>query len=541
MDVLRFIWWLLWGWDYSLRNVIGWVLSRAFNRKPKTFGSAEWASLWKVALGGAWGGRGGLIVGKFRGRLLRFKGDGAVLCAAPMGSGKGVGIVIPNLLDYPGAVVCTDPKGENAAITGNYRRKLGPVFKLDAITPETSAQFNPMDIVRLDAATEFDDALTLADLLVLPESSEAHWDTSAKNVLAACIMWVLRTRPPELRTLASVAELVSSEAHTLHDTFTLMAQSAWPSIASQGRDALRMLEHDEFLSVLSNTSKALKIWAADRIAGRLSARSDFDMMDLHRQTMTVYVMVPEELLAVYGPYLRVMMGCAITALVRGKGLPRPKHKPLLLLDECQNLGRLDALARGVSYLREYARTILIFQDFGRMRALYGEDGAQSFKAASGAQVVFSVNDYQTARDFADIIGQATVRARSAGQSQANTDLLRRHDQQGVSDAGRYLMDGSEIMRMPQRKALVRLNTVRAPIYAGKVKYYRVWRWWGRYGVWRESATDPAAVPEPPRGRAAVRAPAQAGAPVSPAIPPADRPPALSAAPPAPDASSHARP
>jgi type IV secretion system protein VirD4 len=534
MDVLRGLFWLLLGAEYSVFRVLGRILKAPFTRKPKTFGSAAWAPLWKVILGGAWGGRGGIIVGKFRGRLLRYRGDGAVLCAAPMGSGKGVGIVIPNLIDYPGAVICTDPKGENAAITGDYRTKLGPVFKLDAITPEASAQFNPLDMVRLDTATEFDDALTLADLLVTPETLEAHWDTSSKNALAAIIMWVLHTRPPELRTLAAVGDLVSAEAHTLRDTFTLMAQSRWPSVANQGRDALRMLEHDEFLSVLSNTSKALKIWAADRIAGRLSARSDFDMMDVHRKVMTIYVMVPEDLLAVYGPFLRVMMGCAITALVRGKGLPRPKHKPLLLLDECQNLGRLDALARGVGYLREYARTLLIFQDFGRMRALYGDDGANSFKAASGAQIVFGVNDYQTARDFADVIGQTTVPTRSAGQSQANTDMLRRQDQHGVSEAGRYLIDGAEIMRMPWRKALVRLNTVRAPIYAGKVKYYRVWRWWGRYGVWRDRGNGPAPVAEPGSYQGGGAGPA--AVPGYPATLPAGYPPALSPGPPAPGVS-----
>lgn len=535
MDVLRFFGWLLLAALRKLGQGLWWLLRLPFKRRSTALGSALWARLSHVVLGGAWGGEG-LIVGKFRGRFLRFKGEGAILVAAPMGSGKGVGIVIPNLLDYPGAVICTDPKGENAAITGRYRETLGPVFKLDAITPEASHQYNPLGLVRVGTAAEMDDALVLADLLVVPESSEAHWDTSAKNALAACIMFVLKTRPPELQTLAAVGELVSGELHSLRETFTLMAQSAWPSLANQGREALRALEHDEFMSVMTNTSKALKIWAADRIAGRLSARSDFDMMDVHRGTMTLYVMVPEELLAVYGPFLRVMMGCAITALVRGKGLARPKHKPLLLLDECQALGRLDALARGVGYLREYARVLLVFQDFGRMRALYGEEGADSFKAASGAQVIFGVNDYATARDYADVIGYTTIQTRSAGESQANTDVLRKQDQRGVSEAARYLIDPSEIMRLKQTRAIVRMNTVRTPILATKVKYFKVWRWKGRHAAWRVGEVVPAAVPEPPRARASVHAPARAGAPESQTVLPAAHPPALSGHPPASGAS-----
>jgi type IV secretion system protein VirD4 len=134
-------------------------------RKPTTFGSAAWASWPQLVRAGVWRGRNGLIVGKAWGRLLRFRGEGALLVAAPQGSGKGAGIVVPNLLDYPGSVICTDPKGENAHITGRHRATLGPVFRLDAISPATSHRFNPFDMVRLGTEMEFDDAEMLADLI----------------------------------------------------------------------------------------------------------------------------------------------------------------------------------------------------------------------------------------------------------------------------------------------------------------------------------------------------------------------------------------
>ncbi|MAW89414.1 MAG: hypothetical protein CMJ42_23075 [Phyllobacteriaceae bacterium] len=525
MDVLNFLYWLVtlvirafYKSGIGLVRFIRW----AFRKRPTTFGSAEWAGLGKLVRAGALGNKG-LIVGKAWGRLLRFNGDGAVLVAAPMGSGKGVGIVIPNLLDHPGAVICTDPKGENEARTSDYRATLGPVFRLNAIHPERSDSFNPLDMIRLKTATEFDDALMLADLLVVPESADSYWDTAAKNTLAAAIMYVMRTRQPAERTLATVGALVDDAGEMLRDTFTRMAE--WPeqSIASLGRTALQRMDNDEFLSVMSNTSKALKIWASDRIAGRLSMQSSFNLMDVHTTPMTVYVMVPEELLGVYGPYLRVIMGCTMAALVRGKGLARPKAKPLVLLDECQALGRLDALERSVGYLREYAHLMLIFQDLGRMRALYGEDGADSFVAASGAQVLFGVNDLRTARDMAEILGHKTVQTRSEGQSQANTDLLRRQDQAGISEAGRLLLDASEILRLPHNRAIVRMNTVRAPIKARKVRYFKENRWAGLWKDWRDGADAAAPVdfdePFAPHGIAqATDASGQADTPGHPAIP-----------------------
>jgi len=49
------------------------------------------------------------------------------------GGGKGVGAVFPNLLDYPGAILVTDIKGENYAVTARYRHEVlhQPVAALD--------------------------------------------------------------------------------------------------------------------------------------------------------------------------------------------------------------------------------------------------------------------------------------------------------------------------------------------------------------------------------------------------------------------------
>jgi type IV secretion system protein VirD4 len=44
---------------------------------------------------------------------------------------QGRGTIIPNLLDYPGSVVCIDPKGENARITARHRARFGSVHVLD--------------------------------------------------------------------------------------------------------------------------------------------------------------------------------------------------------------------------------------------------------------------------------------------------------------------------------------------------------------------------------------------------------------------------
>jgi hypothetical protein len=59
-----------------------------------------------------------------RGADRRFRQDGHVLTCAPTGAGKGIGAVIPNLLDYPGSAFVLDFKGEIYAVTASARRAL---------------------------------------------------------------------------------------------------------------------------------------------------------------------------------------------------------------------------------------------------------------------------------------------------------------------------------------------------------------------------------------------------------------------------------
>ncbi|MCE3519623.1 type IV secretory system conjugative DNA transfer family protein, partial [Escherichia coli] len=155
----------------------------------------------------------GLLIGRDRksGKLLRYAGPAHLLTIAPTRTGKGVGTIIPNLIDYRGPVVCIDPKGENARVTARQRARFGPVHVLDpfGVTELPSAAFNPLD--RLDPAglDLADDAMTLADALVYDapgEAGEAHWNEEAKALIAGIILSIATTEPPATRTLATLRD-----------------------------------------------------------------------------------------------------------------------------------------------------------------------------------------------------------------------------------------------------------------------------------------------------------------------------------------------
>ncbi|WP_142250131.1 type IV secretory system conjugative DNA transfer family protein [Bradyrhizobium sp. UNPF46] len=457
-------------------------------------GSARFSSRWELFWSGARRGSGP-IVGRVGRSFLRFNKDGMIAVFAPMGAGKGVGIVIPNLLDYRGSIVCTDIKGENSAITRRRRETLGRVRALDTTDPHRSDHFNPLDMIRAGTFHERDDAEALARLMIIPDEKTSHWDAKTEGLLACIILHVMRL-PPEQRNLAQVRTLSTLPPESLKDLLQSISVSGPRAAAEIAASFLSMDGSEEFRSILSNTEKATRVWTGGGPAGEISRYSDFKLGNLVTEVKTLYLVVDEEKLDIYAGFLRVMVGSVLNALTRAKNLPRPKRKVLLLLDEAAALGNLEPLERGVGYLRAYCTPLLVFQDMNQLRAIYRRAG--SFLANAACKVFFNVSDLDAAKFVSEIVGQTTSLSRNQGTSHSNIDPIRQHHSLGQSETGRWLLDPSEVMRLPGRYAVViyRSDILRHPVLARKVNY-RSWlslRWRGKYDSW-PPRPSPAKPPE----------------------------------------------
>ncbi len=472
-------------------------------------GTARFANRWEMFRAGVRRGNGP-IVGRVGRSFLRFNKDGMVTVFAPMGAGKGVGIVIPNLLSYKGSIVCTDIKGENRTITERQRRKIGKVRALDTRKPRCSDKFNPLDMVRTGTWHERDDAEALAKLMVMPDGHESHWDSKAEGMIACLILYTVRLEPSR-RTLAQIRNFSTLPPESFKQLMQSIGKEGPVTAAELAASFLAMESSEEFKSVLSNVEKATRVWSAGGPAAHVTSESTFGLVELVDQTTTLYLVVDEEKLSVYAGFLRVMVGCAINALTRAKGRKRPKYKVLLLLDEAAALGSLEPLERGVGYLRAYCTPMLIFQDMHQLKTLYRRWG--SFLANSTCKVFFNTADLDAARFVSEMLGQTTSVSRSEGTSQANTDLLRQQLSSGQSETGRWLLDPSEVLRLPGKRSIIlyRSDILRFAVLATKVNY-RDWRhvsWWRKYDSWP-----------------AKKAPSDCGPDLAPAVAPADAPAAM---------------
>lgn len=480
---LTFLWKACW---WILRLLLR--ITRKRRRKGGSHGSSRWATRWEQLRHGAIVGEGVILGrGAFR-RLLRFSSDGMVMVFASMGSGKGLGVVIPSLLTYRGSMVVTDPKGENYDIARRRRASFGKVRMLNPTDLDHSDRYNPLDIVRVGTPNEADDAAALASLMIKPDAREAHWDDKAASMLKALILHALH-EPAASCTLAAVRRLSVGTPHVFLSTLEDIMDNS-PSLAAREIAAgflTSALEpgggfSSEFKSILSNLQKATEPWSTGSPAGVLSSSSTFDLSELTTETSTLFLCVDEDVLTVYERWLRVMVGCALKTLTRAKTAP-PERKVVLLLDEVAVLGRLDPLERQSGLLRAYCTPVLIWQNLPQIYDIY-RNGAEAFLANASARVFFGVNDNQTASYVANMLGNMTTLSRSSGVSHSGEMWDSGNRQQGQSESGYWLLDAAEVQRLPLTRAIVKFRNVPYSILGRRIDYRKVRRWRGQWDTWR---------------------------------------------------------
>ena len=355
-------------------------------------------------------GDAGLLIGRDRksGKPLRYAGPSHLLTIAPTRTGKGVGTIIPNLLDYPGPVVCIDPKGENARITAHYRARFGPVHVLDpfGVTGMVGAAFNPLNRIDPAGLDLADDCMTLADALVYDapgEAGEAHWNEEAKALIAGLILHIVTSEPASTRILATLRDRLTLAPAAF--AAQLEAMQAQGGLAARAANRHLGKSDREAAGVLSAAQRHTHFLDSPRMTAVLG-HSDFTFADVKAQPTSVYLVLPPDRLATYARWLRLMLAQGLTDLARAPA--SPARPVLFLLDEFAALGRLEPVERAMGLMAGYGIQLWpILQDVHQLRALY-ERRAGTFLSNAGVLQIFGVNDHDSAKLVSDLLGQETV-------------------------------------------------------------------------------------------------------------------------------------
>ena len=424
-------------------------------------------------------GNDGLLIGRNpgTGRLLRYDGPAHLITLAPTRAGKGVGTVIPNLLAVERSVLVIDPKGENARIAGEARRRFGTTHVLDPfdVSGMPSAAYNPLDRLTPDSLDLGEDAASLTVALVMDppgQVTEAHWNEEAKAILGGLIMFCVCHEDRDRRCLATVREYLTLPPEKLRSLLELMQDSgAAGGLIARAANRFLGKADREAASVLSNAQRHTHFLDSPRIA-KVTSRSDFHFSDLRHRITSVFLVLPPNRMDAYSRWLRLLVSQALQDIARDAeasvgaqgASQRLKAPALFLLDEFAALGRLEAVERAMGLMAGYGLQLWpILQDMSQLKDLYGER-AGTFIANAGVQQVFGVNDFETAKWLSQMIGQETTGFQ--------TDSYKPGDSPSFSNnlTGRDLLTPDEIMQMPPELQLLRVQGQPSAL-AQKLRYY----------------------------------------------------------------------
>ena len=434
-----------------------------------------------------------ILVGQYnehgKKEYLCYGGYQFVMLAAPTRSGKGVGIVIPNCLNYSDSLVVLDIKLENFDKTAGFRAKSGQEVYLFAPYDEYEAgrqpgksapmrthRYNPFDYISDDPANRMGDIDSIAQAFYNnPNSKDKFFDEQAKDLFRGITLLVLET-PGIPHTLGEVFRQSSGYGKALPEHLNEMIEKA----KAEGRpysdecvaaiSRVCTLSDNTFAGVKGSMQVPLMPWANPRVDAATSA-SDFDLRDVRKKKMTIYVGITPNKLAEAKNIINLFFDQLINQ--NTKTLPQQdkslKYQCLLVLDEFTAAGKINQISQSISYQAGYnMRVLTIIQNKSQLEDVYDKPGALTLMSNHALMIMYAPSPVvqSDANEYSEMLGYQTVKStshsRSFGKQGSRSD--------STSDQKRALMLPQELKEMDMWEEIVSLEHTK-PIRCAKIKYF----------------------------------------------------------------------
>ena len=454
-------------------------------------GDARWANLKEIKKMGLINEKEqrGIIFSKYptgwiKSHFIRDDEVEHVLVVAPTRAGKGVGIVVPNLLEWHGSAIVLDIKYENFNITA-HRRKHDLKNEVYFFAPgnKNSHCWNPFDLIDLDdpfgMATVDMIAMTLCP--TNRGTTDPMWTSEGRNIFKGALLYLMTLAKIHNEKNPSMGELNSwirlhTEDEAMDEILAYIEsdnqlKEKLPKISYTLLKNFRIMPEKQRGSVQTTITSQLSTYD-DPAVDAAVAHSDFDIRDLRKRKITIYLganpKTTKVLAPLFGMFFQLTTNELISYLPSDAATPEP-YKVLLIMDEFTSMGELDVIKSGIAFYAGYhVRLIVIIQGKAQLESLYQASGLSEFLANFKFQIVYAPNDPREAKDLSDSLGTDTV----LSYSRSLPGLLSKGDKSlSESKQGRALITTDEIMRLDRAKSIIRVEAQR-PILGRKVIYWK---------------------------------------------------------------------
>jgi type IV secretory pathway TraG/TraD family ATPase VirD4 len=365
--------------------------------------------------------------------------EDSMVILGPPRSGKGYNLVIPFILDAPGAVVTTSTRPDNLAATMTARAKRGPV-----------AVFDPQGL-----AKGVTGALRWSPIR---GCESPHTAMLRANALCAGAgagitdggFWIQQTNTV-VRCLLQAAALDGRTAVDLY-RWSLSAPAASQAVSvlaespgaaplwSQALDAVITADQRQRDSVWSIVSTVFGPLADPRVVTQLTPASgeEFHPAQFLRDCGTLYLLGTASGASATANFVSALIEDVVETARRlaGASVGARMDPPLaLILDEAANyplpsLGALMSEGGGTGIA-----TVAVLQSLAQARARWGHDSAQAIWDSAIAKVILGgSSNASDLRDIAQLIGERDVQEVSIShQSGGGRNISESTRQRGILD------------------------------------------------------------------------------------------------------------
>jgi len=456
-----------------------------FEDKRALHGNARFASQRELEAAGLFSKKGGIVLGKWDDKFLVFSGQEFVMVAAPTRSGKGVSIVIPNLLNWQESVVVLDLKKENYLMTSGWRQKVlkQAVYLFDPFesTGKTS-RWNPLDRVSRNPYLMVADVLQIAQIFYPsnPGDKNRFFQDTAQSLFMGLALYLIETKHERI-TVGEIFRQGSGYGRPLNEHVKdIIEKNPNLSYACSGALSRVLSAPGETLGNIKATfDSSLLIFSIPTVDWATSA-SDFDVSEIRRQKMSVYFGISVDKIGLGQRLINLFFTQLINLNTRV--LPEDdltlRYQCLVINDEFTAPGRLDVILKGVAFIAGYnLRLMTIIQSTSQLSDpnLYGREGAETLLANHAVRVIFPPTTDKEAKEYSEMLGAYTKDVTSVSSNRSGKSLVSLHDAvssgSNTSEQRRALLLPQELKRLKKDVLIVEKQGVN-PAKAIKAFYYK---------------------------------------------------------------------
>ncbi|MEV6956551.1 type IV secretory system conjugative DNA transfer family protein [Streptomyces sp. NPDC051183] len=382
------------------------------------------------------------------------------------GSGKSMGLLLPNALEWSGPLVITTVKASDLDMIYARRAHLGPVHVVapKGIPGRKTSRWSPVDYCKSEQNAD-DMAKWLTEASSNSSDPKAQtWLEQAQPIVKGLLLAARASGEgiTGFRRWASLGKDAVDivEGVLLDAGFTEAAQdyaSPWRRLHADGQGSVQLT-----LNVIARVYQDVAVRES-------AACSDFSVEEVIAQGGTIAIVASASDSKRYAPLITALIASVIHAAETQYGRTGKPLSPALglLIDEAGNVLRYPDLATVLTTGRGQGIVMLtIWHDLSQLRTSLGDDKANTVFSASPLRMLLpGVADPETLQYFNTMLGRAEVKratvTRSSDGGQSTTASVSERDLAPIH-ALQQLEDGTAVVQYGnQRPVRVRLRMMYA--------------------------------------------------------------------------------